>query len=220
MASRQVLRGFRDFNSHATGRAWYSFASSTSSRLSRPKCTRLSATPLPMTGWHSLTFGTRGLHSTRAVRDSSFTNLLADDGNPPPVQVSSISDAGIQLADGLILPGACMFLEGKVFLWDVPNTDLKSKITAERWNGWNGELFQILEVVTPKPEMLLLGTGKTLVPPPAFLRSYLSGLGIQLEIMDTRNACSTYNLLSEEGRRVAAALLPFKPYTWPKTTQP
>lgn len=87
---------------------------------------------------------------TCVARDRSFTNLLADD-NPPPVQVSSISDAGIQLADGLVLPGACIFLEGKVFLWDVPQTDLKSKVLAERWKGWGGDLFQILEVVTPRP---------------------------------------------------------------------
>ena len=29
-----------------------------------------------------------------------------------------------------------------------------------------------------------------------------------------RNACSTYNLLAEEGRRVAAALLPPTPQAW------
>ncbi|PPQ94805.1 hypothetical protein CVT25_007442 [Psilocybe cyanescens] len=211
MVSRQVLRSLG--HSHALHRTAYSSVLSTS-RLVGPKCTSTTTTRLCQA------FRAQGLHTTSAVRDSSFTNLLADDGNPPPVQVSSISDAGIQLADGLILPGACMFLEGKVFLWDVPKTDLKSRITEERWKGWSGDLFQILEVVTPKPEMLLLGTGKTLVPPPAFLRTYLSGLGIQLEIMDTRNACSTYNLLSEEGRRVAAALLPFSPYSWPKTTPP
>ena len=28
------------------------------------------------------------------------------------------------------------------------------------------------------------------------------------------NACSTYNLLAEEGRRVAAALLPHEPMQW------
>jgi NADH dehydrogenase [ubiquinone] 1 alpha subcomplex assembly factor 3 len=84
-------------------------------------------------------------------------------------------------------------------------------------------------------EILLLGTGKTLVQPPPFLREYLTTLGIQLEVLDTvtsitksvsngvdiylkRNACSTYNMLTEEGRRVAAALLPFTPYVWPKRT--
>jgi len=34
-------------------------------------------------------------------------------------------------------------------------------------------------------EILLLGTGKTLVQPPPFMRDYLNGLGIQLDVMDT-----------------------------------
>ncbi|KAF9554530.1 hypothetical protein CPC08DRAFT_712809 [Agrocybe pediades] len=162
------------------------------------------------------TITSRSLHTTRVARDRSFTNLLADD-DPPPVQVSSISDAGIQLADGLMIPGPSIFLEGKVFLWDVPHPDLKSRKAEERWQGWTPERFEIFEAVAPRPEMLILGTGKTLVQPPPFLSKYLTGLGIQLEVLDTRNACSTYNILSEEGRRVAAALLPFKPYAWPKS---
>ncbi|KDR84270.1 hypothetical protein GALMADRAFT_236977 [Galerina marginata CBS 339.88] len=162
------------------------------------------------------TLACRNLHATCVTRDRSFTNLLADD-NPPAVQVSSISDVGIQLADGLVIPGACVFLEGKVFLWDVPGINAKAKVKEERWPDWVEDNFQLLDMVTPRPEILLLGTGKTLVQPPPFLRPYLSKLGIQLDVMDTRNACSTYNILSEEGRRVAAALLPFTPYSWPKS---
>ena len=84
-------------------------------------------------------------------------------------------------------------------------------------------------------EILLLGTGASMSPPPQFIRDYLRSLGIQLDFMDTvsylakqiihishdnlkRNACSTYNLLSEEGRRVAAALLPATKQTWSKQT--
>lgn len=70
--------------------------------------------------------------------------------------------------------------------------------------------------------------------PPSFVRGHLRELGIGLEVMDTvwaikyilhvfaltvdiqRNACSTYNMLSEEGRRVAAALLPLQPHAWTK----
>ncbi|VDC02531.1 unnamed protein product [Peniophora sp. CBMAI 1063] len=137
-------------------------------------------------------------------RWQTLTNILADD-NPPPVQVKSISREGIQLADGLILPGAVIFLDGKVLLWNVP---------SKLWQGWTEETFGVFEAIVPKPEILLLGTGKTVVPPPAALRNYLRGLGIQLDVMDSWNACSTYNLLAEEGRRVAAALLPHEPFEW------
>lgn len=35
------------------------------------------------------------------------------------------------------------------------------------------------------PEILLLGTGSTVLPPPPELRSYISSLGIQLDVMDS-----------------------------------
>ncbi|KAG6919730.1 hypothetical protein DXG01_001564 [Tephrocybe rancida] len=144
-------------------------------------------------------------------RDRSFTNILADSDSPPAVQVQSITNAGIQLMDGLMVPSACIFLEGKVFLWDVP---------ATLWTGWGTEHFEIFETVVPKPEILILGTGKSIAHVPATLRTYLNQLGIQLDVMDTRNACSTYNLLTEEGRRVAAALLPITPQSWNKVESP
>ncbi|KAF9450157.1 DUF498-domain-containing protein [Macrolepiota fuliginosa MF-IS2] len=150
---------------------------------------------------------TRGIRTTPALRDRSFTNLLADDV-PPPVQVSSITDEGIILADGLLLPGACIFHDGHVFLWDVP---------PKLWEEWTEARFEFFEAIVPRPEIIVLGTGRTSALPPPFLRSFLTKLGIQLEVMDTRNACSTYNLLSEEGRHVAAALMPLTPRSWQRS---
>lgn len=92
----------------------------------------------------------RSLHTTVIRRDRSFTNLLADD-NPPPVQVSSLSDNGIRLADGLLIPGACIFLEGKVFLWDTPELNTNMRIAQEIWRAWTEERFQIFDLVTPRP---------------------------------------------------------------------
>lgn len=86
----------------------------------------------------------RPLHTSPIRRDRSFTNLLAD-ATPPPVQVSSIGEDGIRLADGLTIPAACIFLEGKVFLWDIP----QSKDIP--WSGWRTEQFEIFDVVIPKP---------------------------------------------------------------------
>ncbi|KAG9218763.1 hypothetical protein PLEOSDRAFT_1064392 [Pleurotus ostreatus PC15] len=168
---------------------------------------RRSTTHLPRRAQPSLRVN---FHCDPPLRSSTFTNILAD-AAPPPVLVDSITEEAIRLHDGLMIPSACIFLDGKVFLWDVPST---------LWSGWTQSQFKIFEVVRPRPEMLILGTGKSLALPPPFLRSHLSQLGIQLETMDTRNACSTYNLLSEEGRRVAAALLPLRPQPWQKTQNP
>ena len=92
----------------------------------------------------------RNLHTTVIRRDRSFTNLLADD-IPPPVQVSSLSETGIRLADGLLIPGACIFLEGKVYLWNTPELNTDSRSIIEIWRGWGEEHFQIFDLVTPRP---------------------------------------------------------------------
>jgi uncharacterized protein len=57
-------------------------------------------------------------------------------------------------------------------------------------------------------ELLLLGLGRRMMPVAALLRTALRARGIALEAMDTGAACRTYNLLTAEDRRLAAALLP------------
>ncbi|KAL2930476.1 NADH dehydrogenase [ubiquinone] 1 alpha subcomplex assembly factor 3 [Bienertia sinuspersici] len=41
------------------------------------------------------------------------------------------------------------------------------------------------------------------------IRSYVRSVGMKLEVVDSRNAASTYNILNEEGRIIAAGLLPY-----------
>ncbi|KAJ6560296.1 DUF498-domain-containing protein [Mycena capillaripes] len=150
----------------------------------------------------------RPMHTTARLRSGpgpSLTNILASD-TPPAVQVASVTADGIYLEDGLLLPAACIFIEGKVFLWDVP----------ESVTQWGREHLSMFEVVVPRPEILILGTGEEMAHPPPSFKSYLMDLGIQVDVMSTRNACSTYNLLAEEGRRVAAALAPLTPRRWDK----
>lgn len=57
------------------------------------------------------------------------------------------------------------------------------------------------------PELVLLGTGgRQRFPHPA-LYADLIRAGIGVEIMNTRAACRTYNILAAEGRGVMAALI-------------
>ncbi len=62
-------------------------------------------------------------------------------------------------------------------------------------------------VLSLQPEMVLFGTGATLRFPHPKLTRMLIESGIGIEVMDTSAACRTYNILTDEGRRVAAALL-------------
>lgn len=58
-----------------------------------------------------------------------------------------------------------------------------------------------------KPEIVLLGTGATLRFPDHSVLKELITNGIGIEVMDTQATCRTYNILVEEGRHIAAALL-------------
>jgi len=57
------------------------------------------------------------------------------------------------------------------------------------------------------PEIVLLGTGATQRFPHPRLTAPLHRAQVGVEVMDTRAACRTYNILVAEGRNVTAALI-------------
>ena len=84
--------------------------------------------------------------------------------------------------------------ENKVSVW--PATSVES-LTAPMF----------ATVAETAPEVVILGTGASFeFPDPAVLKP-LHEARIGVEVMDTRAACRTYNILLGEGRRVTAALI-------------
>lgn len=63
------------------------------------------------------------------------------------------------------------------------------------------------QIVSMQPEIVIIGTGKKLIFPPADVLSPLTEAYIGTEIMDTGAACRSYNFLVGEGRKVVAALI-------------
>ncbi len=62
-------------------------------------------------------------------------------------------------------------------------------------------------ILAAGPQVVLIGTGARITfPPRALLASFMQAR-VGVEIMDTRAACRTYNILVAEGREVAAALI-------------
>ncbi|MDJ0700787.1 MAG: MTH938/NDUFAF3 family protein [Woeseiaceae bacterium] len=55
-------------------------------------------------------------------------------------------------------------------------------------------------------EVILLGTGTSNIFPPRELVFAMARRGVGFEVMDTRAAARTFNVLAGEGRRVAAVL--------------
>ncbi|MBL3571743.1 hypothetical protein DSD19_02580 [Rhodovulum sp. BSW8] len=77
---------------------------------------------------------------------------------------------------------------------------------VERWAGPEDEAP--LMALAGRVDILLIGTGPTLVPLPNRLQSRLEAAGLGVELMSSPSAARSYNVLLAEGRRVAVALFP------------
>ena len=87
-------------------------------------------------------------------------------------------------------------------------------LTAEREvHDWSiddiGQLDEssLTVILDDAPEMIVVGTGWKPVFPPRELVFALARRGIGFETRDTPAACRTFNILINEGRRAAAALI-------------
>ena len=86
-------------------------------------------------------------------------------------------------------------------------------VTADRLiTDWAPQSFAELRaahlepLLALAPEVVLLGTGTTQRFAPPEVRAALAERGVGVEAMHLGAACRTFNVLVQEGRRVAAAL--------------
>lgn len=73
-----------------------------------------------------------------------------------------------------------------------------------------GRYYDRILICAAAVDLLILGLGPEIRPISPELRRYISSLGVRVEILDTRNAASQFNLLATERGidDVAAALIP------------
>ncbi|KAE8695695.1 NADH dehydrogenase 1 alpha subcomplex assembly factor 3-like isoform X3 [Hibiscus syriacus] len=100
--------------------------------------------------------------------------------------------------NGVNYEGSLLCVENLATYWGPRNF---SEITPQS--------LSVFQIIRPIPEILILGCGRNIEPVDPELRRFISSTGMKLEPLDSRNAASTYNILNEEGRIVAAALLPY-----------
>ena len=62
-------------------------------------------------------------------------------------------------------------------------------------------------ILSFKPELILIGTGRSLTFPAVDAYAPIISAGIGVDFMDTGAACRTYNILMGEGRGVVAGLI-------------
>ncbi|KAJ3689586.1 hypothetical protein LUZ61_018750 [Rhynchospora tenuis] len=139
------------------------------------------------------------------------------------------SDTGFTI-NGTKYEGSLLIVENKIMTWSpkkfsdiTPQSDmvyqqsilfmqvifLLQLETYKHWCFYHLCSLSIFQVVRPVPEILILGCGRNIFPVDPELRRFIRSTGMKLEAIDSRNASSTYNILNEEGRHVAAALLPY-----------
>ena len=93
--------------------------------------------------------------------------------------------------------GSILALPSGVHAWKVAST---AEITEE-------SLAPLFAEPAGSVALLILGTGRSLLPVKSTLRARLRAAGIGVDPMATGSAVSTYNILLGEGRLVAAALV-------------
>ena len=115
---------------------------------------------------------------------------------PGSWNIDGYGAGGFQFAD-MSHRGSILALPSGVYAW--------SATSAQEINP------QSLERLFAEPrgsiELLIVGTGRDLVPASRELRDALREAGIRVDTMGTGAAVATYNILLGERRRVAAAFL-------------
>lgn len=141
----------------------------------------------------------------------------------PSTAVDSCMTDGFALNSGLRIVGAGVLLvAGEAFSWRpwhlskiTKPFNHHSRVESSPANpniqlSIDQNAFGALDVLWPKPDLLIIGTGPTTLPLSAETRKHINKLGMRIEVQDTRNAAAQYNMLATERglQQVAAVLLP------------
>lgn len=111
-------------------------------------------------------------------------------------QIDTYGDGGFRLSTGRH-EGSLLILRDEARPWPVRSM---AELSPEHF-------AEIIEAGRGEVEFVLLGAGAANALPPRAVREALQRAGIGLEFMDTPTACRTYNILTAEGRKLAAALI-------------
>lgn len=107
--------------------------------------------------------------------------------------IRSVSEAAIRVNDTEYSASLVLTPDDELTMWDDKPID---DLTEADFDA----------VIGTRPEIVLLGTGPSNVFPPRQLTFAFARKGIGLEVMDTPAAARTFNVLVNEGRRVAVVL--------------
>ncbi|KAL4937142.1 hypothetical protein BDV06DRAFT_203550 [Aspergillus oleicola] len=134
----------------------------------------------------------------------------------PTTAVDACLDHGFHLDNGVKITGGdgVLLVGGEAFTWrpwaakeggdrsGMVNTKGQFEVDESAWG--------VLDLVWPRPDLLILGMGGSIMPLSPETRKHINSLGIRVEVVDTRNAAAQFNLLATERgvSEIAAAMIP------------
>ena len=141
--------------------------------------------------------------------DFSKMDILTNAGAATPAtSIDACTTDGFHLNNGIHTSGGMgvLLLDGEAFVWTPwPTNAGTTKTGFGSFVDKRGILtipptsLGILSLLYPKPDLLIVGTGRKLWMLSRDTRKFLSeGLGIRVDVMDTANAAAAYNLLAME----------------------
>ncbi|KAL0052084.1 hypothetical protein WJX82_007691 [Trebouxia sp. C0006] len=128
-----------------------------------------------------------------ATKAEDYDLIVAEAGL---VRIEGYDGTGFIVND-VQVQGAVFCLADLFMMWN-----LKS------WQELIPDALSMLHLFKPAPDLVIIGCGlhSQMVPPS--LQAYFKQHNIAYEAIDTANAVSTFNILNQEGRKVAGVFLP------------
>ncbi|KAF4341075.1 NADH dehydrogenase [Fusarium beomiforme] len=131
----------------------------------------------------------------------------------PSTSVDVCMYDGFGLNSGVTITGGngVLLIDGEVFNWRP--WEAKGSMNLVNKKGQfelPPKAFALFDLLWPRPDLLIIGVGPSIMPLAPETRRIISELGMRIEILDTRNAAAQFNLLATERgvSNVAAALIP------------
>ncbi|RDA94524.1 hypothetical protein CP533_2707 [Ophiocordyceps camponoti-saundersi (nom. inval.)] len=144
--------------------------------------------------------------------DFDAMNMLSN----TPVPSTSVDVClydGFGLNSGITISGGdgVLLVSGQAFTWRPWLINGAMKLVNEKGQFDLPKVaFGLFEVLSPRPDLLVIGVGKYNLPLSPMMKQHIVSLGMKVEVLDTRNAAAHFNLLATERgvSEVAAALIP------------
>lgn len=130
---------------------------------------------------------------TLKIRQKILVKIELDSEFPSSNKITSYSNDAFKIKDEFIKSNLIISKDRLIENWPVKSYQHLA-------------LQHLDDIISWKPEIIIIGTGKTPSFPNPELIAHAGSKNIGLEVMDTGAACRSYNLLVDEDRDVVACL--------------